>query len=219
MHPNMGQCLHRSGVFYLAAIPAFTRSEVPYTCRLSRLLQQEEEAWEQESVSLDEQALSILASVVALYKDQGHTLSATVLAEASCTAFARLAPTHESLQLLAETASSLFDGLALPEQNMVRPSQHISHTPLVCVWGWLQDQARSISLIPLPETGSVLSMHDVSLVQVLEKRGTVDALESLVLMFTEELGVYSIRTGSKANKLWAEGKLLPLLQSPATAVS
>ena len=69
MHPNMGQCLHRSGVFYLAAIPAFTRSEVPYTCRLSRLLQQEEEAWEQESVSLDEQALSILASVVALYKD------------------------------------------------------------------------------------------------------------------------------------------------------
>ena len=49
-------------------------------------------------------------------------------------------------------------------------------------------------------------------------RGSVDAIESLILMFTEELGVYSIRTGNKANKLWAEGKLLPLVQSPVVAV-
>lgn len=54
--------------------------------------------------------------------------------------------------------------------------------------------------------------------QVLKKRGTVDAIESLILMFTEELGVYSIRMDKKAFKLWAEGELMPLLQLPAAVV-
>lgn len=55
--------------------------------------------------------------------------------------------------------------------------------------------------------------------QLLKQRGTVDAVESLIQMFTEELGVYSIRTGNKANKLWDEGKLLPLVQLPTKVAS
>lgn len=51
--------------------------------------------------------------------------------------------------------------------------------------------------------------------QVLKKRGTADAVESLILMFTEELGVYSIRSGNKSQKLWTDGKVLPLVQVPA----
>lgn len=97
-------------------------SRALHACRLSRLLQREENG-EQESISLDEQALPILCSVVEMYKEQGDTLSAIVLAEAACIAFDRLAPTHEPLQLLAESASAMFDGLAPQEQEMVRSFQ------------------------------------------------------------------------------------------------
>jgi hypothetical protein len=88
-------------------------------CRLSQLLQQEED-WQQESVSLDEQALTILCTVIQKYKEQGDKLSATVLAEATCTALARLAATHESLQQLEELATSMFDELMPQEKDMVR---------------------------------------------------------------------------------------------------
>lgn len=90
-----------------------------YACRLARLLQQEEE-WKQESIRLDEQALPILCSVAEMYRGQGDKLSATVLAEATCTALDRLTPAHEPLQLLAETASIMFEELTPQEMDMVR---------------------------------------------------------------------------------------------------
>jgi hypothetical protein len=54
--------------------------------------------------------------------------------------------------------------------------------------------------------------------QVLQRRGTVEAVETLILMFTEELGVYSTKTRKTAHKLWAEGKLMPLLRLQAAIV-
>jgi hypothetical protein len=91
---------------------------IKHACRLSQLLQQEED-WKQESTSLDEQALSILCAVVEKYKEQGDNLSATVLAEATCTALDRLAATHDSLQQLMELALNMYDELVPQEKDMV----------------------------------------------------------------------------------------------------
>lgn len=103
----------------------------PHACRLSELLQKDEDSERtEESVSLDEEALQILVAVVERYREEGDMLSASVLASAAIEAYASLAnsshcspATQESVEMLGETAESMFDGLAPAEQNMVRCSE------------------------------------------------------------------------------------------------
>lgn len=83
------------------------------------MLKQDED-WKNDSQELDEQMLEILCSVVDLYCAQGDNLSACVLAEATGIALGRLASSQDRLQQLVETASTLFDNLTKPEQDMVR---------------------------------------------------------------------------------------------------
>jgi hypothetical protein len=56
------------------------------------------------------------------------------------------------------------------------------------------------------------SGHCCCHMQVLGMRGSSEAVERLISLFTQELGVYSVRKGNTAFELWERGRLARLVQ-------